>query len=109
MAAYRVKVAILDFNENIVQAMADEFGGIFFKIYVTSNEQVETGFSLARTVDRQQCILLNCPGAASAFKTAMHNRKTDVLQHFSMDDFERIIHINLIDTFRCIARLLRAC
>lgn len=103
LAAYGVKVAIFDFNETLGQATADEIGGVFCKVDVTSDAQVEAGFAKARAAHGQERILVNCAGTANAFKTASRNRTTGVLQHFPLDEFERIIRINLIGTFRCIA------
>lgn len=103
LAAHGVKVAIFDFNEAMGQVMAEETGGVFCKVDVTSDEQVEAGFAKARAAHGQERILVNCAGTGNAFKTASRSRTTGFTQHFPLNEFERIIRINLIGTFRCIA------
>jgi NAD(P)-dependent dehydrogenase (short-subunit alcohol dehydrogenase family) len=103
LAAQGVKVAIFDFNEEQGEAIAKELGGIFCKVDVTSDEQVEAGFAKARKAHGQERILVNCAGTINAFKTASRNRETGQTKHFPLEEFERVIRINLIGTFRCIA------
>ena len=104
LAGYGVKVAIFDFNEEKGEAVAKELGGVFCKVDVTSEEQVDAGFDKARAAVGQERILINCAGTGDAFKTAGRNKKTGVISHYPLDKFERIIQINLIGTFRCIAK-----
>jgi NAD(P)-dependent dehydrogenase (short-subunit alcohol dehydrogenase family) len=47
---------------------------------------------------------LHCAGAGKAFKTASRDKATGAIQHFPIADFDRIIQINLVGTFRCIAK-----
>jgi NAD(P)-dependent dehydrogenase (short-subunit alcohol dehydrogenase family) len=103
LAAQGVKVAIFDFNEQQGQATAEAVGGIFCKVDVTSDEQVEAGFAKARQAHGQERILVNCAGTINAFKTASRDRETGAGKHFPLNEFERVIRINLIGTFRCIA------
>src|SRR5207237_635861 len=49
-------------------------------------------------------IRCNCAGTGNAFKTAARDRESGEIRHFPLDAFERIIQINLIGTFRCIAK-----
>ena len=48
--------------------------------------------------------LLNCAGTGHPAKTASRDKVTGIPSHMPIKDFERIIQINLIGTFRCIAK-----
>lgn len=104
LASRGVNVAIFDLNEPVGQALARELGGIFCKVDVTCEEQVDAAFAKARAAIGQERILVNCAGTGDAFKTASRNKKTGEIRHFPLDRFNRIIQINLIGTFRCIAK-----
>lgn len=104
LASHGVKVAIFDMNEEVGQALASELGGVFCKVDVTSEEQVDAAFAKARAAIGQERILVNCAGTGDAVKTASRDKKTGEIRHFPVDRFNRIIQINLIGTFRCIAK-----
>lgn len=104
LAASGVKVAIFDFNEERGEAVAAELGGVFCKVDVTSEEAVDAGFTKARAAIGQERVLVNCAGTGNAFKTASRARQTGEIKHFPIDQFERIIQINLIGSFRCAAK-----
>jgi NAD(P)-dependent dehydrogenase (short-subunit alcohol dehydrogenase family) len=65
---------------------------------------VDAAFAKARAAHGQERILVNCAGTGNASKTASFDKATGQPRHFPMADFERIIQINLIGTFRCIAK-----
>jgi NAD(P)-dependent dehydrogenase (short-subunit alcohol dehydrogenase family) len=104
LAARGVKVALFDLNAASGEAIAREVGGTFCTVDVTSDDQVDAGFARARAANGQERVLVNCAGTGNAFKTASRDKKTGAIQHFPIDQFERIIQINLIGTFRCIAK-----
>jgi len=104
LAGYGVKVALFDLNEELGEALAKELGGVFCKVDVTSDAQVEAGFDKARAANGQERVLVNCAGTGNAIKTASRNKATGVIQSYPMEDFERTIRINLLGTFRCIAK-----
>ena len=104
LAARGVKVAIFDLNARSGEALARELGGIFCAVDVTSDSQVDAAFAQARAAHGQERVLVNCAGTGNAFKTASRDKKTGAIQHFPVDQFERIIQINTIGTFRCIAK-----
>jgi NAD(P)-dependent dehydrogenase (short-subunit alcohol dehydrogenase family) len=103
LATRGAKVAIFDFNEAQGQAVAEEIGAVFCKVDVTSDEQVEAGFAKARAALGQERILVNCAGTGLAIKTAGRDKKTGEIKSFSTALFDKIIQINLVGTFRCIA------
>jgi NAD(P)-dependent dehydrogenase (short-subunit alcohol dehydrogenase family) len=104
LAAHGVKVALFDLNMELGEKLARDIGGVFCPVNVTSDEDVERGFRHAREAHGQERILVNCAGTGNAVKTASHDRATGKPRHFPLADFEKIIQINLIGTFRCIAK-----
>ena len=97
------KVAIFDFNEEQGSKAAEELGGVFCKVDVTNNQQVIAGFENSRAALGQERILINCAGTGVAFKTAGRDKKTGEIKSFPLEAFDKIIQINLVGTFRCIA------
>ncbi len=104
LAKNGVKVGIFDLNEEKGMTLAKEIGGVFAKVNVTSEEDVDAGFAAIRAKLGQERILVNCAGTGNAIKTASRDRETGEIKHFPLDKFELIIQINLIGTFRCIAK-----
>ncbi|MBW8813756.1 MAG: SDR family NAD(P)-dependent oxidoreductase [Caulobacterales bacterium] len=104
LAAKGVKVAIFDMNDAKGEAVAKDVGGIFCKCNVTSDEEVDAAFAKARAAHGQERILVNCAGTGNAFKTASRDKQTGETKHFPLDAFNWLIQINLVGTFRCIAK-----
>jgi len=104
LAAQGVKVAIFDMNEAKGEQVAAEIGGTFCKVNVTSDADVDAGFAKARAAHGQERILVNCAGTGNAIKTASRDKSTGEVKHFPLDSFDKIIQINLVGTFRCIAK-----
>ena len=96
-------MAFLDLNEAAGEALAHEIGGIFCRVDVTSDDQVEAAFARARAAHGQERVLVNCAGTGNAIKTASRDKETGAIRHFPALAFDRIIQINLVGTFRCIA------
>ncbi len=99
-----VKVAIFDRDDEKGRAAADELGAVYCKVDVTSEDSVEAGFAAARKANGQERILVNCAGIGSAMKTAGRSKDTGEIKHFPLNIFELTIQINLIGTFRCVAK-----
>ena len=104
LAAHGVKVALFDLNEAASEALAKELGGVFCLVDVTKEDSVDAGFAKSRAAIGQERILVNCAGTGNAIKTASRDRTTGEIKAFPTANFERIIQINLIGTFRCIAK-----
>ncbi len=104
LAAHGVKVAVFDMNEAKGEAIAKELGGVFCKVNVTSDHDVDAGFAQARAALGQERILINCAGTGNAFKTAGRDKTTGEIKHFPLDAFNMIIQINLVGSFRCLAK-----
>jgi len=104
LAKHGVKVAIFDMSADKGQAVAAEIGGIFCDVNVTNDQSVDDGFVKARAAHGQERILINCAGTGNAIKTASRDKQTGEIKHFPLENFDRIIQINLVGTFRCIAK-----
>ncbi len=103
LAKHGVKVALFDLQKDKGEKVAHEIGGVFCDVNVTSEESVVAGFEKARKAHGQERILVNCAGTGNAFKTASRDKKTGEIKFFPLKEFDRIIQINLVGTYRCIA------
>lgn len=104
LAAQGVKVAIFDMNVEKGEAVAKDVGGVFCETNVTDEASVDAAFVKAREAVGQERILVNCAGTGNAIKTAGRDRETGAIKHFPLEAFNLIVQINLIGTFRCIAK-----
>lgn len=104
LAAKGVKVALFDLQEEKGLAIAAEIGGVFCEVNVTDDASVDAGFAKARAAHGQERILVNCAGTGNAIKTASRSKTDGSIKHFPLDAFNWIIQINLVGTFRCVAK-----
>jgi len=104
LAREGVKVAIFDLNQEKGEAVAASVGGVFCAVDITSDASVDAGFAQARAAHGQERILINCAGRGNTFKTAQVSRETGEISHFPIDQFEKIVLLNLVGTFRCMAK-----
>ena len=104
LAAKGVKVALFDLNADLGEALAAEIGGTFCLVNVTDDASVDAGFAKARAAHGQERILVNCAGIGNAIKTVSRDRETGAVKHFPLDAFNLVIQINLVGTFRCLAK-----
>ncbi len=104
LASHGVKVAIFDLNAELGEALAAEVGGVFCQVNVTSSEEVDAAFAKARAAVGQERILVNCAGVGGSVKTVSRDRQTGEIKQYPLENFERIIQINLIGSFRCITK-----
>ena len=103
LGARGVKVALFDMNEARGEAVAREIGGVFCKVDVPSDADVEAGFAKARAAHGQERVLVNCAGIATGAKTVGRKKDTGEIITFPLEVFERTVRINLFGTFRCLA------
>ena len=103
LAAKGAKVAIFDRDVERGTRVADELGGVFCEVDVTSDDKVAAAFAKAREAHGQERILVNCAGVANAVKTVARDKESKAPKLYPMHQFELAIGINLIGTFRCIA------
>jgi len=97
LAAAGVKVTLFDMNVEQGEAIAKEIGGAFVAVDVTSDDSVKAGFAAARERFGVERVLVNCAGIAPVAKTTSRG------EPHPLDMFEKVIAVNLVGTFRCIA------
>ena len=102
LARRGAQVAIFDRDQEQGSKVAEEIGGIFCEVDVTSDEKVTMAFAKAREAHGQERILVNCAGVATAAKTVARDKETKAAKLYPMKQFELILQINLIGSFRCI-------
>ncbi len=90
------KLAIFDLNADLGEAVAAELGGVFCATDVVDEASVTAAFERARAANGPVRVLINCAGTGIAIKTTSKGRP------HPLDQFDRIIRINLIGTFNCI-------
>jgi NAD(P)-dependent dehydrogenase (short-subunit alcohol dehydrogenase family) len=103
LAERGVKVAVFDRDADKGARVAQEIGGIFAQVDVTSDEAVDAGFAAAREAHGQERICVNCAGVANAMKTVGRDKATGEIRRYPIHQFELAVQINLIGTFRVLA------
>jgi NAD(P)-dependent dehydrogenase (short-subunit alcohol dehydrogenase family) len=93
LAAAGAKVALLDVNVGLGNKLAAEIGGVFAECDVSSGPSAEAAVAKARAAHGPARILVNCAGVAPA------KRIVGRVGPMPLDDFERVIRVNLIGTF----------
>ena len=101
LAGAGVKVAIWDLQEDKGKEHAEKIGGAFFKVDVSSEDSVAAALKDTVGAHGTPWVLVNCAGIAVGEKTVGKNGP------HVLDNFKRVININLIGTFNCI-RLVAA-
>jgi len=104
LAGHGLRVVLFDLNAELGERVAAEIGGRFVRVDVTSEASVDAGFAQSRAAIGQERILVNCAGTGNAYRTDGRDRDSGEIRHFPLVAFEQIIQINLIGTFRCIAK-----
>jgi NAD(P)-dependent dehydrogenase (short-subunit alcohol dehydrogenase family) len=104
LAAKGARVAIFDLQRDKGEALATEIGGIFCEVNVTSDDSVDAGFAKARAAHGQESVLVCCAGTGNAVKTASRSKEDGSIKHFPLEAFNWLIQINLVGTFRCVAK-----
>lgn len=99
-----VKVAIFDLNPQTGQATADALGALFCEVNVMDEASVDAGFAKARAANGQERMLVNCAGGGRGGKTIARDRQTGEIIPFKISDFEYVLGLNTVGTFRCIVK-----
>jgi NAD(P)-dependent dehydrogenase (short-subunit alcohol dehydrogenase family) len=96
MAAKGAKVSVLDVRKENAEQVAGEIKGVALGADVTNEEQVKAAIAKAEAAHGITRVLVNCAGVGNAIRTVT---KTGA---FPLDQFTRVININLIGTFNVI-------
>ena len=104
LSARGVRVALFDLNADKGEALAAELGGVFCPVDVTDDASVDAGFEKARASHGQERVLVNCAGIAIARKSIGRDRETGAVMVHSAAEFEKVLRINLVGSFRCTVK-----
>jgi len=104
LRAAGARVAIFDLNPETGQAAAADTGSVFCPCDVTSDESVDAAFAAARDANGQERVLVCCAGGGNAIATARRDKNTGEIRTFPSKDFEWVLRLNTVGTFRCITR-----
>lgn len=96
LAARGAKVALLDVNLDEARAVAEDIGGLALNCDVTSDESAQAAVTRAREAHGPARVLVNCAGVAPAKRILGREGP------MALEDFRRVIDINLIGTFNLI-------
>jgi NAD(P)-dependent dehydrogenase (short-subunit alcohol dehydrogenase family) len=104
LRAAGANVAIFDVNPETGEKAAAETGAVFCECDVLSDESVEAAFAKARAAQGQERALVCCAGGGNAIPTARRDKQTGAVKIFPSDQFEWVLRLNTVGTFRCITR-----
>ena len=96
LAALGAKVAVLDINAEAAKEVAAKIGGIAIACDVVDADQTVTAIAQARDRFGPARILINCAGIAPARRVVGRDGP------MPLEDFVRVINVNLIGTFNAI-------
>ncbi|WP_293487321.1 SDR family NAD(P)-dependent oxidoreductase, partial [Parvibaculum sp.] len=104
LRAAGVKVAIFDVNKENGERVAKELGATYCEVNVMDEASVDAGFGRAREANGQERCLVNCAGGGRGGKTIGRDKKTGEIIPFKISDFEYVLGLNTVGTFRCIVK-----
>ena len=96
LAVDGAKVLLVDLQDDLGDAVAEQVGGVYVHADVTSSEQVQAAVEAATEMGPLR-VLVNCAGIATPARTLSKEGEPHDLRQF-----ERVIAINLVGTFNCI-------
>ena len=96
LAKNGARVTLFDLNREKGEEVAKEINGVFVEVNVTDEDSVNRGLDLANEAHGGTRILVNCAGIVLGQKTTSKGAP------HVLEDFQRVININLIGTFNCI-------
>jgi NAD(P)-dependent dehydrogenase (short-subunit alcohol dehydrogenase family) len=96
LARLGAKVAIFDLADIKGAAMAQEFGGAYFRCDVADAAGAEAAIAAAASEHGTARILVNCAGIGTAARVVGRDGPMPI------ETFERVVRVNLIGTFNMI-------
>lgn len=97
-------VAIFDLNDETGEKAAADTGATYCRCDVLTDQSVDEAFAKARAAQGQERALVCCAGGGNAIRTASRDKKTGEIRTFPTDQFEWVLRLNTVGTFRCITR-----
>jgi NAD(P)-dependent dehydrogenase (short-subunit alcohol dehydrogenase family) len=92
-------VVVLDMNDAAGEALAKELGGIFVHADVSNTDEVVAAVEAAKDLGPLRS-LVNCAGIGSASRTI--GKDGSYGSAHNLDQFIRVLTVNLVGTFNCI-------
>jgi len=99
LATAGAKVAIFDLNAELGEAQAKAIGGAFFKVDVTSEDEVAAALERAEGLHGKARILVNCAGVGPPAKVIGRDGAA-----LPLKDFAKIVNINLFGSFNVLSK-----
>ena len=96
LASGGMKIVVVDVQDDLGDAVAEQVGGAFVHADVTDGGQVQAAIDAATEMGPLRA-LVNCAGIGPPARTLNRDGEPHELRQF-----ERVIAINLIGTFNCI-------
>ncbi|WP_242127413.1 SDR family NAD(P)-dependent oxidoreductase [Sphingobium sp. Sx8-8] len=103
LALAGAKVALFDLDQSRGEVLAGQIGGVFARVDITDESDLEVAFDTVRGINGQERILVNCAGIATGEKTASIDKASGEPIAHRLTSFARTITVNLIGTFACTA------
>ncbi len=96
LAKAGARVCVLDLDGDKAAAVADEIGGLGIACDVADAEAAEAAVAAAREAHGAARVLINCAGIAPAKRIVGRNGP------MALEDFDRVIRVNLIGSFNLL-------
>ncbi len=96
LAAQGARVALFDLDRARGERLARDINGLFVQVDVSDEASVKQGLAAAAKAHGEARILVNCAGIVIAQKTTSKGAA------HALEDFQRVLAINLSGTFNCI-------
>jgi NAD(P)-dependent dehydrogenase (short-subunit alcohol dehydrogenase family) len=100
LAAAGVKVAIFDVNQAQGEQVAQDIGGLFCQVDITSEDSVVAGFAKARAAHGQERVLVHCAMTSRRGKTLAFNKDEGRLKRLPTADFDYGVQGILVASYR---------
>jgi NAD(P)-dependent dehydrogenase (short-subunit alcohol dehydrogenase family) len=100
LAAAGVKVAIFDVNQAQGEQVAQDIGGLFCQVDITSEDSVVAGFAKARAAHGQERVLVHCAMTSRRGKTLAFNKEVGRHTRRPTADFDYGVQGILVASYR---------
>lgn len=108
LASFGVRVGVLDLNAERGARVASEIGGTYAPCDVSDDASVDAALAEVRARHGVERLLVNCAGIVAGKRTVSKDRATGALVGHDLASFSRVIGINLIGSYRMIAKCATA-
>lgn len=103
LRAAGVRLAIFDLNAEAGVRVAAELNALFCEVNVMSEESCIAGFEKARAENGQERIFVGCAGGGRSGKIVSRDKISGEIRRLPTADYERVVQLNLIASYRCSA------